>query len=241
MNLLLLSNSRNPGADFLSHAMAPLGEILAGRTRGIFLPFANVMPGWDAVTERVNAALAPLGATVTGAHICADPAAALAEADFVAVSGGNTFRLLYEARARGWLQPLHAAVAAGLPYIGWSAGSNLASPTISTTNDMPIIDPKGFDALALVPFQINAHYTDRVIEGHGGESREQRLREYLGLNPRAVVLGLPEGTWLRCVGERIDYAGDVAAALFRNGRDVEAIAPGDLKDALAADGPAQVA
>lgn len=239
MNLLLLSNSRNPGGEFLAHALEPLAEILAGRAHGVLLPFANVLPGWDAMTERVNQALAPFGVTVVGAHDLADPAAALAEAGFVAVAGGNTFRLLAEARARGWLEPLKVAAAAGLPYIGWSAGANLAAPSIATTNDMPIVDPKGFEALALVPFQINAHYTDRVLEGHGGESRQQRLAEYLAVNPDSVVVGLPEGTWLRRRGERITLAGGAAAAVLRHGRDIEAVAPGDLDAALWA--PAQVA
>lgn len=241
MNLLLLSNSRNSGADFLAHALEPLAELLSGRTRGVFLPFANVLPGWDATTERVNAALAPLGVTVTGAHTLADPAAALDAAEFVLVSGGNTFRLLAEARARGWLAPLKARVGAGLPYAGWSAGANLAAPTIATTNDMPIVDPHGFDALDLVPFQINAHYTDRVIEGHGGESREQRLREFLALNPERVVLGLPEGAWLRCSGGRIALVGGIPAALFRHGAAVVTVAPGDLDPALWRADPAQVA
>lgn len=241
MNLLLLSNSRNPGADFLAHALAPLGEMLAGRRQGLFLPFANVMPGWDATTERVNAALAPLGLSVVGAHTVDDAAEALAEAEFVLVSGGNTFRLLAEARARGWLAPLKALVRAGLPYVGWSAGSNLAAPSIATTNDMPIVDPQGFDALGLVPFQINAHYTDRVLEGHGGESREQRLREYLELNQHRVVLGLPEGAWLRQTGDVITLQGDVPAALFRYGSEITSITPGKIDPALWSSAPAQVA
>jgi dipeptidase E len=231
MTLLLLSNSRSPGKEFLEHALPVIGDVVAGRRHGVFLPFANVMPGWDAITERTNAALAPLGVALTGAHTVADPAAALAAADFVMVSGGNTFRLLAEARARGWLDAIAAAVAAGLPYIGWSAGANLAAPTIATTNDMPIIDPKGFEALALVPFQINAHYTDRVIEGHGGESREQRLREFLALNPQSVVLGLPEGTWLRRTGGALMLEGGAPAVLFRHGRDIEPVAPGPIDPA----------
>lgn len=232
MNLLLLSNSRNPGADFLDHALAPIGAMLAGRQQGVFLPFANVTPGWDDTTYRVNAALAPLNLSVIGAHRLDDPSEALAEAEFVLVSGGNTFRLLAEARARGWLGPLKALVRAGLPYIGWSAGANLAAPTICTTNDMPIVDPKGFDALNFVPFQINAHYTDRVLEGHGGETREQRLREYLALNPGAVVVGLPEGAWLQQKGATITLAGCSAAVVFRHGHDIATVEPGDLDPKL---------
>jgi dipeptidase E len=228
VNLLLLSNSRNPGGDYLGHALSPIAACLGERRRGILIPFANLLPGWDGATATVTDALAPLGVEVVGAHTLADPAEALARAEFVAVAGGNTFRLLAEIRARGWLEPLRSAVGAGLAYIGWSAGSVLASPTISTTNDMPIVDPKGFDGLGLVPFQINAHYTDRVLERHGGESREQRLREYLELAPEATVIGLPEGAWIRREGERTILEGAPGAVVFRRGEPIRPLASGEL-------------
>jgi dipeptidase E len=228
VNLLLLSNSRNPGGDYLGHALTPIAACLGGRRRGLLIPFANVLPGWDRATETVATALGSLGVELIGAHTVADPAGALVQAEFVLVAGGNTFRLLAEVRARGWLAPLRAAVGAGLPYIGWSAGSVLASPTISTTNDMPIVDPQGFDGLGLVPFQINAHYTDRVLERHGGESREQRLREYLELAPEATVVGLPEGAWIRRQGERTILEGAPGAVVFRRGEPTRPLAYGEL-------------
>lgn len=130
---------------------------------------------WDAYLDLVRKALASLGLTIAGAHCCADLAAATAQADILLVGGGNTFRLLHELRQRGCLEPIRQAVRAGTPYVGWSAGSVLATPSIATTNDMPIVDPGGFDALGLVPLQINAHCTNALPPGHRGETRNQRL------------------------------------------------------------------
>ncbi len=116
------------------------------------------------------------------------------------VGGGNTFQLLAEMRSRGLLDADPRAVVADVPYAGWSAGANLACPTIRTTNDMPIVDPRGFDALDFVPYQINPHFTNVMPPGHQGETREQRLTEFVTANPAVPVLGLPEGDWLAAQG-----------------------------------------
>jgi len=227
MNLLLLSNSRMPDGGYLVHALDALAALAAGRRRALFLPFAGVTVGWDDYLANVRTALAPLGLEIDGAHRRDDPVAALAWAELVLAGGGSTFRLLAELRRRGWLAPLAAAVRGGLPFAGWSAGANLACPTIRTTNDMPIVDPGGFDALDLVPFQLNPHFTDALPPGHQGESRTQRIAEFHVLNPQVPVIGLPEGTWLTVHG-RVATLHAGGAWLFRAGRPALALAPGPL-------------
>jgi dipeptidase E len=228
MNLLLLSNSRMPDGRYLLHALDALAALAAGGRRALFLPFAGVTAGWDDYLDTVRVALAPLGLVIDGAHRHDDPAAALAQAELVLAGGGSTFRLLAELRGRGWLAPLAAAVRGGLPFAGWSAGANLACPTIRTTNDMPIVDPGGLDALDLVPFQLNPHFTDALPPGHQGETRTQRIAEFHVLNPQVPVIGLPEGTWLTVRHDVTTLHGSTGAWLFRAGRPALALAPGPL-------------
>lgn len=140
--------------------------------------------------------MAPMAVSVTGIHSVDDPIAAIESTEMVIVGGGNTFQLLKECRSRGLLAPIVDVVKRGALYIGWSAGSNLACPTIRTTNDMPIVDPQGFDALGLFPLQINPHFTNALPTGHQGETREQRIRELLVVAPELTVIGLPEGNWI---------------------------------------------
>jgi dipeptidase E len=116
-------------------------------------------------------------------------------------------------------------VRSGVPYLGWSAGSNLACPTIRTTNDMPVVEPESLEAMGLVPFQINPHYTDRTMRGHGGETRDERIGEFLALNARVPVLGLREGSLLHREGEQLRLLLGPGARLFRHGhrrRDLRA-------------------
>ncbi|MDA8519194.1 dipeptidase PepE [Acidovorax sp. NCPPB 4044] len=213
MNLLLLSNSSSD-AGYLTHARGWIADWAAAQPvpgDALFMPFAGVSRGWDDYEAQVAGALAPLGLAVASAHRAADPVAAVRQARFIVVGGGNTFALLGHLRRRGLLEAIAGRVRAGeASYLGWSAGSNVACPTLRTTNDMPITDPGGFDALGLVPFQINAHYTDAHPPGHRGETREERLREFGTLNPQVPVVGLPEGTGLRVRGEAITVLGDAA-------------------------------
>lgn len=213
MNLLLLSNSSSD-AGYLAHARDWIADwSTAQGTPGdaLFMPFAGVSRGWDAYAEQVAQALAPLGLAVRSAHQAADPVAAVGQARYIVVGGGNTFALLGHLRRLGLLAAIAERVRSGeASYLGWSAGSNVACPTIRTTNDMPITDPGGFDAMGLVPFQINAHYTDAHPPGHRGETREERLREFGIINPDAPVVGLPEGTGLRVHGEAITVLGSTA-------------------------------
>jgi dipeptidase E len=223
IELLLLSSSLTPGSGFLEHAHDHIRELLGSRVkRVLFIPYAGVNRGYAEMTERAAAVFTTLGYGLESLHASADPVRAVEKAEAVAVSGGNTFRLLALIQEQGLLAPLRARAQAGMPYIGWSAGSNLACPTIRTTNDMPIVWPRDCDALRLIPFQINPHYTELLPPEHQGETRDDRLREFMRVNPGMPVLGLREGSALRVSGSRMRLLGGQNARLFRDGtsRDV---------------------
>lgn len=226
MRLLLLSNSRNSGEGWLDHAEAEIRDFL-GPPRGplLFFPFAAVSMTFDAYAEMACKRFSRFGFHVLNANKVNSTANI---GGFVA-GGGNTFRLLYEMQRRGWLARVRRAVRAGKPYIGWSAGSNLACPTIRTTNDMPVIEPRSLNAMGLVPFQLNPHYTDRVLAGHGGESRDQRIAEFLALNRGVRVLGLREGSLLRREGRKLELRlGPGAKLFFSSGKTKNFKAGADL-------------
>ncbi|WP_411195326.1 dipeptidase PepE [Raoultella planticola] len=219
MELLLLSNSSLPGKAWLEHALPLIAGQLNGRRSAVFIPFAGVTQTWDDYTAKAAGVLAPLGVSVTGIHRVADPVAAIAAAEVVIVGGGNTFQLLKECRGLGLLAPVVEVVKRGALYIGWSAGANLACPTIRTTNDMPIVDPQGFDALGLFPLQINPHFTNALPEGHQGETREQRIRELLVVAPELTIVGLPEGNWIQVTQGQATLGGPNPTLLFKAGEE----------------------
>jgi dipeptidase E len=218
-DVLLLSNSRPPGgAEPFTHAREVLDAHLGGRTVW-FLPYAQA--DHDAYHAWVARALAPLD--VRPLHREPDPAATAATADAVFVGGGNTFRLLHDVRRLGILDALRGNGACR--YTGSSAGTNLACPTVKTTNDMPIVDPGGLDALHRVPFQVNPHYLDPdPASTHQGETREERIREFHELNA-APVVGLREGAWLHRTGDTVTLGGNTAR-LFRRDEEPIELAPG---------------
>jgi len=229
-NLLLLSNSTNHGQGYLDHAMPEIRALLGGAKRLLFVPFA--LHDRAAYTEKARARFAAEGIHVDA--LTADGAGRLrlASSEAVFVGGGNTFRLLKTLQDAELLEPFRRRVRSGLPYLGASAGINIVCPTIKTTNDMPIVQPARFDALSLVPFQINPHYLDPDPGSrHMGETREDRIREFLEENDVAVV-GLREGAWLRIEGERGQVGGAAAARVFRRGRAPEELAPGASLDTL---------
>jgi len=210
MQLLLLSNSSSPQG-YLTHALADITEWAqpATGTRVLFVPYAGVTRSWDDYEALVADALRPMGLALDSLHRAANPLEAIARASHIVVGGGNTFALVRQLRQTGQLTAIARRVrSGGARYLGWSAGANLACPRLSTTNDMPIVDPLGSDTLGLVPFQINPHYTEAHPEGHRGETRQQRLREFALLNPGVAVLGLPEGTGLRVDGDQHTLLGD---------------------------------
>ena len=231
-HLLLLSNSRNPGREYLEHARDDLRRFLGPSPRRLaFVPYAAVTFSWNEYAERVRAAFAPLGHVVESVHED-EPTDVLRHADGIVMGGGNTFRLLEQLERAELLPRIRARVREGLPYIGWSAGANLACPTIRTTNDMPIVEPRSFAALGLVPFQINPHYTNASLPDHGGETRDDRIMEFLALNPKAVVAGLREGSLLRVEGEGVALLGPHPMRVFHaNSAPIEA-RPGDVTQVL---------
>jgi dipeptidase E len=235
VRLLLLSNSTNPGEPYLGWSLPHIQRFLAGSVRRVFfVPFAGVRLTWDDYTAKVRAAFAGIGIEVASAHESADPAAALRRADGLVVGGGNTFHLLRLLRRSGLLESAGKAVREGMPYVGWSAGANVACPTIMTTNDMPIVDPEGLDALGLVPFQINPHYTDARLPGHGGETREERILEFLEAHREATVVGLREGSLLRREGAELVLEGLQGARLFRHASEAVELSPGAVLSGLLA-------
>jgi dipeptidase E len=211
--LLLLSNSTDPAGNYLHHPREALGELVGDGVRTVlFVPFASVTISWDLYAERTASAFASMGYQLTSLHTAASPAAAVRDAEAIAVGGGNTFHLLRALYAADLLAPIRERVAAGVPYVGWSAGSVVACATMCTTNDMPIVVPPSLDALALVPFQINAHYTDVHPAGFRGETRAQRLAEFVAANPGVPVIGLPEGTMLRVHDDDVRLLGTPTSA-----------------------------
>ena len=220
MELLLLSNSRTVSG-FLVDYLEEIRAFAGTARKAAFIPFASVQRPWPELTRMVGDALQHLELRMV------EGPGDLRDAEIVVVSGGNTFQLLKECRNRGLMEKLRERAEAGMPYLGWSAGANLACPTIKTTNDMPIVDPGSLEALGLLPFQLNPHYTSKSIPGHQGETRDQRLAEFAAVNPEMPVLGLPEGDWLRVSGARIELKGPHEAVWF-HGESRSPVSPGTL-------------
>jgi dipeptidase E len=227
MELLLLSNSTSDRG-YLVDWLELIARLLPGGAEALFVPYAGVVSSWDSYEARVREALAPAGVRTRSIHHATNPVAAVHHADCILVGGGNTFHLLHHCRKAGILHALVRRVRDGARYVGWSAGANLACPTICTTNDMPVIDPHGFDALNLVRFQINPHFTDDRPPGHHGETRTQRLAEFTRLHPALPVLALPEGCYVRVSGESMSFGGDRSGWWFRDGAEPEEVSAGPI-------------
>lgn len=229
--LLLLSNSTNAGEEHLEHAQGALQDFLGRIPEVLFVPFAGVRISYDEYAAKVRERFeTSLGYRLHALHEASDPAAAVKEAEALVVGGGNTFHLVRALYAAGLIAVVKQRVEEGMLYVGWSAGANVACPTLATTNDMPIEEPPHFDTFDLVPFQINPHYTDAHLANYAGESREERLLEYTALHPDMHVVGLREGSMLRQEGERLELLGDRSACIFRHGRAPTEVEPGqDLR------------
>ena len=218
MRLLLISNSTNSGEPFLQHALPEIHNFAGNRPGNIlFIPYAAVTIGYDEFTSKVNEKLKTINYSVIPVHLSNNPPEAVKNAEVIVVGGGNTFRLLQLLQKNKILKTIKQKVMAGTPYIGWSAGANVACPTICTTNDMPVIQPDDFNALHLVPFQINPHYLDSNPAGHAGETREARINEFVELNPDVWVVGLREGTMLHIENRSVRFIGDKTAKIFKKG------------------------
>lgn len=216
LNALLMSSSRQGRQGYLEHATDQLHALLQGQVKRItFVPYAAVSFGYDEYEARVAAVFQRLGVAVRSLHHEPQPLAAVRDAEALVVGGGNTFALLHRLYAAGLVSAMAERARAGLPYVGWSAGANVACPSIRTTNDMPIVQPPSMAALGLLPFQINPHFIPGKPPGHNGESREERLAEFLAINPGEELLALPEGTALLCRGGQAQVLGEQAALWFR--------------------------
>jgi dipeptidase E len=223
MRLLLISSSTVHGYGYLDHPEPEMRSFLGPRKRVAFVPFA--LFDVDGYTAKVRERLARMGLEVSQVRKAAD----LDGADAVFVGGGNTFRLLKALYDLDVLNAIRDRVVKGLPYIGSSAGSNIAAPTIRTTNDMPIVEPPSFSALNLVPFQINPHYVDPdPSTTHMGETREERLMQYLEEND-VPVIGLREGSMLRIEDGVTTLAGRKPARVFRRGTAPFEVEPGRMQ------------
>ena len=234
MKLLLISNSASPGEKYLEKAAADLAQHLgkAGENT-LLIPFAAVTYSFDKYDEKVNTALSNYHIQVTGIHSYPDPIAAVNRAEAILVGGGNTFQLIKMMQEQGLIRAIRERVLyGGVPYAGWSAGSNVACPTICTTNDMPVVEPQSFEAFGFVPYQINPHYLDAHPEGHGGETREQRILEYIAANPGRYVVGLREGCRLFVDDKGTRLVGDKPARIFKYGEAPREVAPGASLDFL---------
>lgn len=224
--LFLASNTVQHGLGPLEHCLDAVGAHFAGARRIAFCGFAK--RDQDAYLAFVKPPFDALGIEVVSAHT----GVALAEVDGCFVGGGNTFLLVKRLYETGWIDDLRAAIPAGLPYLGSSAGTNIAAPTLCTTNDMPIVQPPSFDTLGVVPFQINPHYLDPdPTSTHKGETREQRLAEYHEHHARPVV-GLREGSWLTVHGDQMVLRGPRPARVFRPGAAEEVPPDTDLSALL---------
>lgn len=214
--LLLISNSTNFGEPYLEYTRPEIKRFLADSCKTVlFIPYAGVTVNWDDYYERVKNVFGSIGYSVKSIHNESDPVKAIKNAEAIIVGGGNTFNLLYHIQKNGITEAVREKVLSGTPYIGWSAGSNVACPTLKTTNDMPIIAPPSFDCFNIIPFQINPHYSDFIQPNHAGETREQRIMEFLEANQEMDVLGLREATMLLIEGDKMQLIGRKPARLLR--------------------------
>jgi dipeptidase E len=218
MRLLLISNSTNPGEPYLDYPKNNIKDFLGTNpVKALFIPYAAVTFSFDIYEEKVSERFREIGHDIVSIHKFSDPIGAIQNSSIIVVGGGNTWNLLKMMQDKNLIEITRQKILQGTPYIGWSAGSNVACPTIRTTNDMPVVEPASFAALNLIPFQINPHYIDSNPVGHAGETREQRIEEFIEANPELYVAGLREGTMLRLEDGKLSLSGQQRVRVFRKG------------------------
>jgi len=228
MKLLLISNSTMPGEPYLDYPKNEIKKFLSEKSvTAVFIPYAAVTFSFDTYASKVEERFAEIGHHVIGIHTFSDPIEAIKNAEAIVVGGGNTWQLVRMLNERGLMKAIREKVMTGTPYIGWSAGSNVACPTLRTTNDMPIIDPLGFDCTGLISFQINPHYLDAYPDGHAGETREQRIEEFIEINPDVYVAGLREGCMFKLENGKLELIGIKSCRIFKKGQQPIELSPGD--------------
>ncbi|HEY5370268.1 MAG TPA: dipeptidase PepE [Hanamia sp.] len=212
--ILAISSSRVGNSGYLENAVPLIENFLRSEeTKIAFLPFASADGNYEEYTNRIKDALKKLPYSLK-VVLPENAEEIIAESDVLMTGGGNTFKLLHDIYALGILDIIRSKINAGTPYIGWSAGANITGATIGTTNDMPVIQPKSFNALGVFPFQINPHYVNIKKKGFNGETRDDRLKEFMIMNPGKSIIGLPEGTALKLYNNHLKFIGDVPGVLF---------------------------
>ena len=234
--VLLISNSTLHGSGYLDHAETEIRDFLKSSRRVLFVPFA--LYDRDGYASMAQERFKQMGYQLTSIHVAATPAQAVNDTDAIFIGGGNTFRLLKSLYDFDLLDIIRRRVAAGMPYVGSSAGSNVAGPTIKTTKDMPIVQPPSFAALGLVHFQISPHYLDPDPNSTPmGETQEERILQFLEENDTPVA-GLREGAMVRIENGATTLKGSTGARIFRKGLAPVERQPGaQLDDLFSASGP----
>ena len=230
--MVLISNSTNAGEPYLKYPIGEIAKTLEGVKEVVFIPYAAVTFSYDEYERKVQERFNEIGIKVSSIHHAINKRNFIRHAEAIVIGGGNTFALLKKMQEEDLLDMIFRRVKAGVPYIGWSAGSNVTCPTICTTNDMPIVQPDSFRAIGLVSFQINPHYLDANPEGHAGETREQRINEYLEANRSRYVVGLREGCMIRLQGDNIELIGNRPMRIFKKGQPTYEVQPGENIDFL---------
>lgn len=229
--VLLISNSTLYGSGYLDHAASEIRDFLGAVKTVLFVPYA--LYDRDAYATTARERFKKMGYELSSIHTSSSPTRAVEEAESIFIGGGNTWRLLKSLYDLVLLDPIRRRVESGMTYIGSSAGSNIAGPTIKTTNDMPIVEPPSFDALGLVSFQLNPHFLDPDPNStHMGETREERLRQFHEENDTPVA-GLREGAMIRIENGEMTLKGSSGARIFRKGLEPLEVLPGArLEDLL---------
>ncbi|WP_103636443.1 dipeptidase PepE [Campylobacter concisus] len=225
-NALLISASSYQDTGYLRHCKNWVKDFLgeSGKEEILFIPYAGVRRSNDEYEQKVIDRLK--NKNIKSIHHYEDKISAIKNANSIAVGGGNTFMLLYTLYKLNLIEPIKEAVANGAKYFGWSAGANIAGKTMMTTNDMPIIMPKSFDSLNIFPYQINPHFISGKLAGHNGESREERLEEFLIANPKETIYALPEGTALLIEDSETEVIGHSEILKFEYQKEIEKIEVG---------------
>ena len=225
-NALLISASSYQDTGYLRHCKNWVKDFLdeSGKEEILFIPYAGVRRSNDEYEQKVIDRLK--NKNIKSIHHYEDKISAIKNAKSIAVGGGNTFMLLYTLYKLNLIEPIKEAVANGAKYFGWSAGANIAGKTMMTTNDMPIIMPKSFDSLNIFPYQINPHFISGKLAGHNGESREERLEEFLIANPKETIYALPEGTALLITDNEAEVIGHSEILKFEYQKEIEKIEVG---------------
>ena len=225
-NALLISASSYQDTGYLRHCKNWVKDFLgeSGKEEILFIPYAGVRRSNDEYEQKVIDRLK--NKNIKSIHHYEDKISAIKNANSIAVGGGNTFMLLYTLYKLNLIEPIKVAVANGAKYFGWSAGANIAGKTMMTTNDMPIIMPKSFDSLNIFPYQINPHFISGKLAGHNGESREERLEEFLIANPKETIYALPEGTALLIADNEAEVIGHSEILKFEYQKEIEKIEVG---------------